>query len=210
MPDAQARAWGTLVELHQLVPDHWTIVGRQMGYAHCMDRGVMRARPTMDADTGLDVRARAKILYVFSRALKDLGFTPERNKVACHESHWQRDGERVDVMIPTGQGFSGGTAPLPSMLARCSGPSAATLSSTDFASDVRSSTGATSPTGSIQRWRPVANAPGGRDARDVAGLGRPVRVGPMRREGVRGVNAVGLVDEGHWTTSVVLVRSIDD
>ncbi len=152
MPDAQAQAWGTLVELHQIVPDHWTIVGGQMVYAHCMDRGFTGARPTMDADTVLDVRARAKILYEFSRALKDLGFTPERNNVAGHQSHWQRDGVRVDVMIPaglgqrasmrpgvmgatalqtpgaqkalnrtetvevTGEGFSGGTVPLPSML----------------------------------------------------------------------------------------------
>ena len=51
MPDAQAQAWGTLVELHQIVPDHWTIVGGQMVYAHCMDRGFTGARPTMDADT---------------------------------------------------------------------------------------------------------------------------------------------------------------
>ena len=77
MPAAQAQAWGTLVELHQMVPGNWTIVGGQMVYAHCMDRGYTGARPTTDADTVLDVRARGEILYEFSGALRDLGFAPE-------------------------------------------------------------------------------------------------------------------------------------
>lgn len=152
MPEAQAQAWGTLVELHLLVPGNWTIVGGQMVYAHCMGRGFASARPTTDADTVLDVRARGEILCEFTGALRALGFAPERNNMAGHQSHWQHDGVRVDVMIPTGlgpraamrrgatgatalqtpgaqkalnrtgvvevtgEGLSGGTVPLPSLL----------------------------------------------------------------------------------------------
>lgn len=111
MPDAQAQAWGTLVALYQIVPGNWTVVGGQMVYAHCMDRGYTGARPTTDADTVLDVRARGTILYEFSAALGGLGFTPERNNVSGHQSHWQRDGVRVDVMIPTGLGLRAVTRP---------------------------------------------------------------------------------------------------
>lgn len=104
MPLAQSQAWNTLVTLYELIPGNWTIVGGQMVYAHCMARGFEGARPTTDADTVLDVRARGKILYEFSAALRDLGFTPESDNPAGHQSHWQRDGVRVDVMIPTGLG----------------------------------------------------------------------------------------------------------
>lgn len=104
MPDAQAQAWGVLVDLYEIIPGNWTIVGGQMVYAHCMDRGFIGARPTTDADAVLDVRARGKILHEFTAALKDMGFVPERDNTAGHQSHWERSGVRVDVMIPTGLG----------------------------------------------------------------------------------------------------------
>lgn len=118
MPPAQAKGWETLVELHRKIGTGWTIVGGQMVYAHCVSRGYDGIRPTTDADTVLDVRARGRILYEFTTVLKELGFSPEANNVAGHQSHWRFDEVRVDVMIPTSlgsrasqrTGVSGGTA----------------------------------------------------------------------------------------------------
>ena len=118
MPSAQAEAWATLVELYRRIGGGWTVVGGQMVYAHCMDRGYAKVRPTTDADAILDVRARSTILLDFTAALASLGFTPESNNMAGHQSHWERGTARVDVMIPTGlgkrassrKGSKGGTA----------------------------------------------------------------------------------------------------
>lgn len=118
MPRAQAAGWETLVELHKRVGADWTIVGGQMVYAHCMRRGYRGARPTTDADAVLDVRARGDILHDFTAVLSELGFLPETNNIAGHQSHWQRGDVRVDVMIPTElgprasgrKGVTGGTA----------------------------------------------------------------------------------------------------
>ena len=105
MPGPQAEAWGTLVDIYQAIPANWTVVGGQMVYAHCMARGYSGARPTTDADAVLDVRARGTILLEFTTVLRELGFEPERNNSAGHQSHWQRDEVRVDIMIPTGLGL---------------------------------------------------------------------------------------------------------
>ena len=118
MPIAQVQAWEALVELYRRIEGGWTVVGGQMVYAHCMDRGYADVRPTTDADTILDVRARGTILLDFTTELEKLGFTPEPNNVAGHQSHWERGAVRVDVMIPTGlgrrassrKGSKGGTA----------------------------------------------------------------------------------------------------
>jgi hypothetical protein len=104
MPRAQTEAWATLVDLRRRIESAWTVVGGQMVYAHCVDRGYTQLRPTTDADTILDVRARGSILLDFTTELSRLGFAPESNNLAGHQTHWQRDGVRVDVMIPTGLG----------------------------------------------------------------------------------------------------------
>jgi hypothetical protein len=104
MPSAQADAWATLVEMYRRIEGGWTVVGGQMVYAHCMDRGYTEVRPTTDADTILDVRARGTILLDFTTELERLGFAPESNNMAGHQSHWERGTVRVDVMIPTGLG----------------------------------------------------------------------------------------------------------
>jgi hypothetical protein len=74
MTRAQAASWHTLMDLHERLPGHWTLVGGQMVHLHCAERGVHPERPTEDADTVLDVRASHDMLARFTGALVDLGF----------------------------------------------------------------------------------------------------------------------------------------
>lgn len=54
MTDAQAASWHAAMDLHEAVPDGWTLVGGQMVHLWCADRRSFVARPTDDVDAVLD------------------------------------------------------------------------------------------------------------------------------------------------------------
>jgi hypothetical protein len=70
---AQERAWRALFELCGRLGPSWCLVGGQMVHLYCAERGFTPNRPTEDADTVLDVRARPDILDRFTRALRWVG-----------------------------------------------------------------------------------------------------------------------------------------
>jgi len=114
---AQASAWHALFDLHQRLPDGWALVGGQMVQSLCWERGATPSRPTTDADTALDVRARPRMLLTFTRVLRDLGFSPDGTSFEGHQHRWVRDDAQIDVLIPRflgeraerRQGVGGGT-----------------------------------------------------------------------------------------------------
>jgi hypothetical protein len=105
MTGAQAASWHALMDLHERMPDHWTLVGGQMVHLHCAERGISPERPTDDADAVLDVRAAPDILARFTGVLEDLGFTPDTSGDGL-QHRWRRppDGAQVDVLLPDGVG----------------------------------------------------------------------------------------------------------
>ena len=105
MTGAQAASWHALMDLHERLPDHWTLVGGQMVHLHCAEHGVSPERPTEDADTVLDVRAAPDMLAHFTGALADLGFKPDMSGEGL-QHRWRRwaDGAQIDVMLPDGVG----------------------------------------------------------------------------------------------------------
>lgn len=117
MTDAQAAGWHALLEVHDRLPDHWTLVGGQMVHLHCAERGAAPPRPTDDLDAVLDVRADGRILHRFTSALVELGFTSAGTSPAGHQHRWTRAGAQIDVLIPrhvgeraaTRRGAHGGT-----------------------------------------------------------------------------------------------------
>ncbi|WP_203668328.1 hypothetical protein [Cellulomonas pakistanensis] len=117
MTDAQSAGWLALLEVHERLPDHWTLVGGQMVHLHCAERGAAPQRPTDDLDAVLDVRADGRILHRFTSALVALGFTPAGTSPAGHQHRWTRGGAQIDVLIPrhvgeraaTRRGAHGGT-----------------------------------------------------------------------------------------------------
>lgn len=71
---------------------------------HCWERERPLARPTTDGDAVLDVRAVPAMLDVFTRVLRDLGFTSAGVSASGHEHRWLRGEAQIDVLIPDNVG----------------------------------------------------------------------------------------------------------
>ena len=96
----QAAAWHALFDLHDRLPTGWALVGGQMVQSLCWERGALPNRPTHDADTALDVRARPRRLLEFTTALRELGFVADGESFEGHQHRWVRGGAQIDVLIP--------------------------------------------------------------------------------------------------------------
>lgn len=96
----QEQSWLTLLELGRRFSTGWTLVGGQLVHLHCRERGASPTRPTDDGDAVLDVRAHPDILYEFTRALADMGFTAGVPSGLGIQHRWVRDRAVIDVLIP--------------------------------------------------------------------------------------------------------------
>jgi len=96
----QVAAWHALFDLHDRLPTGWALVGGQMVQSLCWERGALPNRPTHDADTALDVRARPRMLLEFTTALRELGFVADGESFEGHQHRWVRGGAQIDVLIP--------------------------------------------------------------------------------------------------------------
>ena len=91
MTGGQAASWHALMDLHDRLPDHWTLVGGQMVHLHCAEHGVSPERPTEDCPIRSDVRAAPDMLAHFTGALADLGFKPDTSGEGL-QHRWRRWG----------------------------------------------------------------------------------------------------------------------
>ncbi|WP_244629195.1 hypothetical protein [Clavibacter capsici] len=97
---AQADAWHALFEVHERIPVGWALDGGQMIQSLCWERGAPANRPTVDADTALDIRAHPRMLMTFTSVLRDIGFEPDGTSFEGHQHRWTRGEARIDVLIP--------------------------------------------------------------------------------------------------------------
>ena len=103
MSAEQAASWHGVMDLHELVPSRWTLVGGQLVHLHCAERGNHPPRPTDDIDAVVDVRAATDMLDTFTRALLGLGFRPDTSGEGL-QHRWRRDAAQIDVLLPDGVG----------------------------------------------------------------------------------------------------------
>lgn len=101
MTAAQDGAWHALMDLAARFPANWALIGGQLVHLHCAERGAAPARPTDDADTVVDVRASPEILTRFTKALKELGFSPDTSGDGV-QHRWRNGAAQIDVLIPEG------------------------------------------------------------------------------------------------------------
>ncbi len=62
MPEEQTASWLGILDVYNVLPEGWTLIGGQLVHLHCAERGQFPERPTNDADTVLDVHADPTIL----------------------------------------------------------------------------------------------------------------------------------------------------
>jgi hypothetical protein len=116
---AQEQSWKGLLELSARVPAGWCLIGGQMVFLLCRERGAWPARPTEDADAALDVRAQPAIVATVTRSLAECGFTSAGESREGHQQRWIRGAARIDLVIASGvgersrrrQGVTGGSVP---------------------------------------------------------------------------------------------------
>lgn len=101
---AHEQSWHALLELGRRVPGGWTVIGGQMTHLHAWERGGITARPTVDGDAGLDVRADPDVARRLTQALTDMGFIPRTTSPDGPQVRWARDAATVDVLVPAATG----------------------------------------------------------------------------------------------------------
>jgi hypothetical protein len=81
--DLEHRLWRAALELADLQPQGWTLVGAQMVMLHAWEHGVSPTRTSRDLDVLVNIKAIAGGTQQFARRLLDAGFelamvTPDR------------------------------------------------------------------------------------------------------------------------------------
>lgn len=104
MPEEQTASWLGILDLYEVLPEGWTLIGGQLVHLHCAERGQFPARPTNDADTVVDVRANPMILNIFTQTLEDLGFRSAGISAEGRQHRWTRGKAAIDVLLPEGVG----------------------------------------------------------------------------------------------------------
>ncbi|MDR1861555.1 MAG: hypothetical protein LBQ41_00790 [Candidatus Ancillula sp.] len=100
MLDSEQQLWETLFDVSKIYPDNWTLVGGQMVYLHCVERGGQMIRVTNDLDALLNVRAKSDALYDFTKRLTDIGFDSVGVSPEGYEHRWIKDKVQIDILIP--------------------------------------------------------------------------------------------------------------
>jgi len=103
MGRAQQAAWHSLLDLYELQPDGWTLIGGQLVHLLCAERDYSPQRPTSDADAVVNARVPT-VLGAVTSALLKLDFDPEPSSDGI-QHRWKRGDAVLDLLIPEGTGI---------------------------------------------------------------------------------------------------------
>lgn len=104
LPGHDDELWLTLIELSELRPGEWTLIGGQMVFLHALEHGVQPPRVSTDLDVLVNARVVVGGVRKFVSAIESAGFalvgvSPEG---LAHRYH--RGGVSIDVLAPEGLG----------------------------------------------------------------------------------------------------------
>ena len=66
--------WDALIELSEVRPGEWTLIGGQMVFLHAIEQGATPPRVLTDLDVLVNARIAGRPLAAFASGLEDLGF----------------------------------------------------------------------------------------------------------------------------------------
>lgn len=66
--------WDTLIELSEVRPGEWTLIGGQMVFLHAIENGATPPRISTDLDVLVNARITGRPIAAFAAGVEDLGF----------------------------------------------------------------------------------------------------------------------------------------
>lgn len=104
LPGHDDELWLTLIELSQLRPGEWTLIGGQMVFLHAMEHGANPPRVSTDLDVLVNARVVSGGVREFVVAIEAVGFALVGASPEGLAHRYQRGGVSVDVLAPEGLG----------------------------------------------------------------------------------------------------------
>ena len=104
LPGHDDELWAALIELSELRPGEWTLVGGQMVFLHAMEHGVEPPRVSTDLDVLVNARVVTGGIREFVAAIEAVGFGLVGTSPEGIAHRYRRAGVSVDVLAPEGLG----------------------------------------------------------------------------------------------------------
>ena len=104
LPGHDDALWDTLIELADLRPGEWTLIGGQMVFLHAIEHATTPPRVSTDLDVLVNARIVTGGVSGFVAAIESRGFGLEGTSPEGLAHRYRRDGVSVDVLAPEGLG----------------------------------------------------------------------------------------------------------
>lgn len=104
LPGHDDELWLTLIELSDLRPGEWTLIGGQMVFLHAMEHGAEPPRVSTDLDVLVNARVVVGGVREFVTVIESIGFALAGVSPDGIAHRYQRSGVSVDVLAPEGLG----------------------------------------------------------------------------------------------------------
>jgi hypothetical protein len=96
--------WDALIELSEVRPGEWTLIGGQMVLLHAIEQGAIPPRVSTDLDVLVNARIAGRPLAAFASGLEDLGFEQDGISPDGIAHRYRRNRVTIDVLAPEGLG----------------------------------------------------------------------------------------------------------
>jgi len=104
LPGHDDGLWLTLVELSELRPGEWSLIGGQMVCLHAIEHDADPPRVSTDLDVLVNARVVTGGVREFVKAIESIGFALVGTSPEGLAHRYQRNGVSVDVLAPEGLG----------------------------------------------------------------------------------------------------------
>jgi hypothetical protein len=104
LPGHDDELWATLVELSELRPGEWTLIGGQMVFLHALEHAVSPPRVSTDLDVLVNARVVTGGVREFVAAIEHRGFALVGASPEGIAHRYRRHGVSIDVLAPEGLG----------------------------------------------------------------------------------------------------------
>jgi hypothetical protein len=99
-----AGLWDTLIELCEVRPGEWTLVGGQMVFLHGLEHGVTAPRVSTDLDILVNARVMSGAVAKFAAAVEAHGFVLDGISPDEIAHRYRRGDVSIDILAPDGLG----------------------------------------------------------------------------------------------------------